>query len=84
MIGRKLLLIGREARLPIGKDHCLKNMVNVVNKHHAILPHYHRTYKQNVSYTDRPDFRLISRKSSLLITMIGNAGKVISSPVNLP
>jgi hypothetical protein len=59
-------LIGREARLSIiliGNNHCLKNMVNVVNKHHAILWHYHRTYKQNVSYTDWPDFHLISRKS---------------------
>jgi hypothetical protein len=42
-------LIGREARLSIiliGKNHGLKNMVNVVNEHHAILRYYHRTYKQ--------------------------------------
>jgi hypothetical protein len=39
MIGRKLLLIDREAMLPIiliGKNRRLKNMVNVVNEHHAI------------------------------------------------
>jgi hypothetical protein len=77
-------LIVREARLPIiliGKNHCLINTVNVVNEHHAILRHYHRTYKQNVSYTDWSDFHLISRKSWLLITMIANVGNVISSPV---
>ena len=65
-IGRKLLLIVREARLPIilvGKNHCLINTVNVVNEHHAILRYYHSTYKQNVSYTDWSDFHLISRKS---------------------
>ena len=36
MIDRKLLLISREARLPIiliGKNHCFKNVVNVVNEH---------------------------------------------------
>jgi hypothetical protein len=49
MIDRKLLLISREARLPIiliGKNHCFKNVVNVVNEHHAILQHYHRTYNR--------------------------------------
>ena len=58
----------QRTRLPIiliGKNHRLtKNtVINVVNEHRAIPRHYHRTYKQNVSYTDQPDFHLISRKS---------------------
>ena len=35
---------------------------------HAILRHYHRTYKQNVSNTDWPDFHLISRNHDCYMT----------------
>ena len=53
---QELLLICREARLRIiliGKNHCLKSMVNVVNKHHAILRHYHRTYNYYTEHINR-------------------------------